>query len=102
MEDMIAQFPRWKLSYDRKSISRSIVAKDFVEAIKFFNQVVEAAEAQNHHPDLHLTQYRCVKVVLSTHAVHGLSVHDFELASKIDKIDVKYSPKCLQENPYVL
>ncbi|KAJ7294302.1 hypothetical protein O6H91_03G008600 [Diphasiastrum complanatum] len=102
IEAMIAQFPRWKLSDDKKSISRSFVAKDFVEAMKFFNQVAEAAEAQNHHPDLHLTRYRCVKVILSTHAIHDLSAQDFELASKIDKIDVKYSPKWLRENPSVL
>ncbi|KAJ7560995.1 hypothetical protein O6H91_03G009800 [Diphasiastrum complanatum] len=51
IEAMIAQFPRWKLSDDKKSISRSFVAKDFVEAMKFFNQVAEAAEAQNHHPE---------------------------------------------------
>jgi hypothetical protein len=49
--------------------------------------------------DLHLTDYRTVRVVLSTHAIQGLSALDFSLAARIDKIDVAYSPKWLRENP---
>lgn len=31
-------------------------------AIEFFNKVAELAEAEGHHPDLHLESYREVKV----------------------------------------
>jgi 4a-hydroxytetrahydrobiopterin dehydratase len=31
-------------------------------AIAFFTEVMEVAEAEGHHPDLHLTKYRDVKV----------------------------------------
>ncbi len=35
-----------------------------VAAVKFFDQVAEVAEEEGHHPDLHLTDYREVKVSL--------------------------------------
>ena len=33
-------------------------------AVSFFGKVAEVAEEQGHHPDLHLTDYREVKVGL--------------------------------------
>ena len=66
-------------------------------AIKFFNAVAELAEAEGHHPDLHLTNYRNVTMELSTHAINGLSLYDFVMASKIDALPVEYSPKWLRE-----
>ena len=33
-------------------------------AVRFFDKVAEVAEEQGHHPDLHLTDYREVKVGL--------------------------------------
>ena len=47
---------------------------------------------------MHLTNWRDVEVVASTHAIGGLSLHDFVLAAKLDTIDVTYSPKWLREN----
>lgn len=66
-------------------------------AIRFFNDVAAVAEAEGHHPDLHLTGYRNVEVVLSTHVIGGLSMFDFVVASKLDAIDVDYSPKWLRD-----
>ncbi len=34
-----------------------------VAAISFFNRVMEVAEVEGHHPDLHLTNYRDVQVM---------------------------------------
>ncbi|CAK9260692.1 unnamed protein product [Sphagnum jensenii] len=99
LEQKVKEAPLWELSPDRKSISRTFVAKNFAEGLKFFNAVAQLAEEWNHHPDLHLTDYRTVRVVLSTHAIQGLSALDFSLAARIDKIDVAYSPKWLRENP---
>jgi 4a-hydroxytetrahydrobiopterin dehydratase len=44
------------------------------------------AEAEGHHPDLHLTNYRDVTIELWTHAAGGLTENDFILAAKIDKL----------------
>ena len=46
------------------------------------------AEAEDHHPDLHLEGYRNVWIELSTHAIGGLSENDFILAAKIDRLPV--------------
>ncbi|MFO0929868.1 MAG: 4a-hydroxytetrahydrobiopterin dehydratase [Gemmataceae bacterium] len=48
----------------------------------------QVAEAEGHHPDLHLTGYRNVAVELSTHAIGGLSENDFILAARIDQLPV--------------
>ncbi len=55
--------------------------------VKFVDEVAALADAENHHPDIHL-YYRKVVVELHTHAVGGLSANDFILAAKIDRITV--------------
>ena len=67
-------------------------------AVAFFNAVCGVAEAEGHHPDLHLVNYRDVELVLSTHAIGGLARADFILAAKLDALEVEYSPKWLREH----
>ena len=78
--------PQWTLSEDAKSISRKLVCKHFAEAMKLLNQIGDVAESENHHPDLHLTGYRKVRIDLTTHAIGGLSENDFIVAAKIDEL----------------
>ena len=58
---------------------------DFASALAFTNAIGALAEEMNHHPDIELGWGR-VNVRIWTHAVNGLSEHDFELATKIDGI----------------
>jgi len=60
--------------------------RDFMAAVKFIGCVAKLAEKEDHHPDIHLTSYRKLKIDLSTHAIGGLSENDFILAAKIDKL----------------
>lgn len=78
--------PRWSIADDSKSISRKVNCKHFVEAMALLNQIAEVAESEQHHPDLHLTGYRNVRIDLTTHAIGGLSENDFIVAAKIDEI----------------
>ena len=80
------QLPAWKLAGDGKSIRREWRAKDFVTALDFFRRVGEVAEAEGHHPDLHLVEYRNVAIEIWTHAIGGLSENDFILAAKISPL----------------
>ena len=80
--------PDWKLAADGRAIRREWRVKDFATALDFFRRVGEVAEAEDHHPDLHLTSYRNVAIELSTHAIGGLSENDFILAAKIDQLPV--------------
>lgn len=74
----------WGVINDDKAIQREFTFKDFKEALAFINKVGVVAEEEGHHPDLNLHSWNKVTVTLSTHAIGGLSINDFVLASKID------------------
>jgi len=80
------QSPEWQLNADGKKIFRKYVLKNFLSAIRFINGIAQLAEEQNHHPDIHLTDYCHVRVDLSTHAVDGLTANDFILAQQINQL----------------
>lgn len=64
-------------------ISYEFIFNDFDEAMFFVNEVAAVAESEDHHPDIHV-YFKRVIIELTTHAVHGLSLNDFILASKIE------------------
>lgn len=68
-------------------IVREFTKKNFVDAVQFIQKIAEVAEAEGHHPDIHLTDYKQLRVELTTHAIGGLSVNDFILAAKIDTLE---------------
>jgi 4a-hydroxytetrahydrobiopterin dehydratase len=76
----------WVLSEDVKNISKKFEFKDFSLALEFVNKVGVIAESEGHHPDIKLFDYKFVTVILSTHAIGGLSMNDFIVASKINNI----------------
>lgn len=84
----LASVPEWTLTDDGIKIRREWVVKNFMAGLEFFNKVAELAEAEGHHPDLHLVGYRNVAIEIWTHAIGGLSENDFILAAKIDAIPV--------------
>ena len=78
---MSVSAPGWSMESNR--LQRDYVFRNFLEAMAFLNHVAEIAEAANHHPDLHLTKYKFVRVELWTHTTGGVTERDFELANKI-------------------
>lgn len=82
----LSQVPGWKLTEDARGIFRSYELKDFNAAVAMVNAIAKIAETEGHHPDLHLTGYKRLRVDLSTHAVGGLSENDFILAAKINEL----------------
>jgi len=81
------------------ALSRSFTARNFQCALNFLNAVGVLAERENHHPDLHLTGYRNVEIVLYTHSLGGITANDLALAGEMDAIPVEYSPKWLKSHP---
>jgi 4a-hydroxytetrahydrobiopterin dehydratase len=59
---------------------------NFREALTFTNRVGELAEAQGHHPDIHLSWGR-VALTIWTHKINGLTESDFILAAKADLLE---------------
>lgn len=78
----------WQLTEDGQRIRKEWTVTNFMAGLGFFNQVGEIAEADGHHPDLHIAGYRNVAIELWTHAIGGLSENDFILAAKIDQVPV--------------
>jgi len=72
-----------------------IVAKygleSFVEAAQFVLEIARAATHADHHPDISLSYPATVQVVLTTHAIGGLSHLDIELARVIARLAVDAS-----------
>lgn len=91
--NQLSLLPNWQLSVDGKWIHRKLVFKNFVQAVSCVNKIADLAEAESHHPDLHLTGYRNLEIAISTHAIDGLSENDFILASKIDALVAIEFPK---------
>ena len=75
----------WEL-VDGKSIRKTVKCKDFLDAVSLIQKIAPIAEAEDHHPDLHLTGYRKLSIELSTHSIGGLSENDFILAAKLDRV----------------
>eukprot|EP00904_Undaria_pinnatifida_P004183 jgi/Undpi1/13766/HiC_scaffold_9.g03417.m1 len=95
----LSSLPLWVLSESGDAIIRSFVAKDFVAAMAFMSEVARISEEQGHHPDLHLTQYRHVEILLQTHQMGGVTQNDIIEARLFDRLPVAYSPKWLKEHP---
>src|SRR5687768_2171986 len=81
---LLRDVPSWTLKGDR--IARDLAFKDFAAALAFANAVGRVAEREDHHPDLHLTDYKRLRIELTTHAAGGLSRNDFILAAKVDAL----------------
>ena len=79
----------WTLLGQPDRIAKTWTVKNFVAGMEFFQRITELAEAETHHPDLHMGGYRNVTIEIRTHAIDGLSLNDFILAAKIDELPVR-------------
>ena len=82
---LLAAVSGWEL-VDGTMIRKQLTLADFMSVIRCVQRIAELAEAEDHHPDLHITSYRKLAIELSTHAIGGLSENDFILAAKIDAL----------------
>ena len=87
--EQLQNVPGWELHENGKVMYRKYVTRNFLAAVHFIDEVAKVAEADNHHPDIHLTGYRNLRIDLSTHAISGLSENDFILAAKINQLPVE-------------
>jgi len=77
--EWLKDLPGWSL--ESGSIRKEFRFKSYLGGLNFAYSVGKTAELENHHPDLFIG-WRRVKVVLSTHAIEGLSQNDFVMAAK--------------------
>jgi 4a-hydroxytetrahydrobiopterin dehydratase len=89
VQEQLQRLPGWQLTRDNQRIRKEWTVRNFLAGMAFFEKVAELAEADGHHPDIHLESYRNVAIELWTHAIGGLSENDFILAAKIDQLPVE-------------
>jgi len=87
---LLQELRGWEL-VDGARLRRAIKCRDFTDAVGLINRIAEVAQAEDHHPDLHLTGYRRLTIELSTHSIGGLSENDFIVAAKIDQLLASHS-----------
>ena len=69
-----------------ESLIRDYEFKDFAAAMAFVNQVADAAEEANHHPDILVHGWNKVRLTLTTHSEGKLTENDRAMAERIDAI----------------
>jgi|WetSurMetagenome_2_1015567.scaffolds.fasta_scaffold00368_19 4a-hydroxytetrahydrobiopterin dehydratase len=66
-------------------LTKDFKFESYMDGVAFAKKAAEIADAEGHHPDI-LLSYKRIVIDVFTHAVAGLSVNDFILAAKIDRI----------------
>jgi 4a-hydroxytetrahydrobiopterin dehydratase len=75
---------RWNT--ENNKLTYEFVFANFVEAVKFVNQIVPLAEKANHHPDILIHSYKKVRIELFTHSEGKITDKDYQLAGEIEKL----------------
>ena len=68
------------------ALVRDYEFEDFAGAMAFVNQVADAAEEANHHPDILVHGWNKVRLTLTTHSEGGLTDNDHAMAQRIDAL----------------
>ena len=83
----ILNLNNWSINQDKDMIFKKFIFKNFKKSLNFVNIVAEIAENESHHPDISMGYSYCL-IIIHTHAIKGLSLNDFILASKLDLIKI--------------
>ena len=78
----------WSIIKNDKEIfflEKNFKFKNFKESQNFINNVSELSENEEHHPDINFG-WGYAKIIITTHAIEGLSENDIILAAKIDQV----------------
>ena len=78
----------WEVNVNSKTIyflEKKFTFKNFINSQEFVNKVGKISEEERHHPDISFG-WGYAKIIITTHAIEGLSENDFILAAKIDQI----------------
>jgi 4a-hydroxytetrahydrobiopterin dehydratase len=79
----LAAHPGWER--DGEALARTYAFAGYADGIAFVVRLGFAAEARDHHPDLHVG-YRRVRVLLTTHDAGGITALDAEMAERADAL----------------
>ena len=87
-DKLIEMAPEWKIGKSEKGVSyieRVHHASKFMEGIDFVKKIAEAAEDNNHHPDM-IINYKRISIRYWTHTASGVTLADVQMAQKINPL----------------
>jgi 4a-hydroxytetrahydrobiopterin dehydratase len=73
-------------SLDGDAIVRDQEFADFAAALAYVNRIGEAAERENHHPDILIHGWNNVQLRLSTHSAGGITQADIDMSRTLDAV----------------
>ena len=87
----------WNVKSRKKKLyflEKNFKFKNFINSQNFINKIGEISEKENHHPDISFG-WGYAKIIITTHAIEGLSENDFILAAKIKSFSDNPSIACV-------
>ena len=78
----------WDVVKNEKNVfflEKNFKFKNFIDSQNFINKVGNISEEENHHPDIKFG-WGYAKIIITTHAIEGLSENAFILEAKIDNL----------------
>ncbi|PDP89660.1 4a-hydroxytetrahydrobiopterin dehydratase [Glycomyces fuscus] len=85
IRDGLARLTDWELDPAAPAISRTVRLPDFPAAIALVNEIAQAAEQVDHHPDIDI-RYNTLHLTLSTHSEGAVTERDMSLAARLDEL----------------
>ncbi|WP_226666418.1 4a-hydroxytetrahydrobiopterin dehydratase [Metabacillus litoralis] len=84
IEESLKTVKGWKITND-KWLEKKYRFKDYLNGIKFVQEVANLSEEENHHPFISI-DYKLVTIRLFSWNAKGITKLDFELVKKYDEI----------------
>ena len=83
----LPQLPGWQIMIIEgiDHLQKVYQFNNFVQALRFTNEIGAIAEAENHHPAI-LTEWGKVTVTWWTHKITGLHNNDFIMAARTEEL----------------
>ncbi len=80
----LKNLPGWER--DEQSLRKEFVFPTFADAMIFVNEVAQAAEDMNHHPDIFINQ-NIVKLLTKSHDAMGVTDKDIALVERAQEAE---------------
>lgn len=84
LAELLASRSDW--TREGETLTKTYRCRGWKSAIAFVGRIAAAADALDHHPDVHIERYRNVRIVTTTFATGKLSDADVALARRIDEV----------------
>ncbi|NKZ02008.1 4a-hydroxytetrahydrobiopterin dehydratase [Nocardiopsis alborubida] len=85
IRDGLTRLTDWELDPAVPAIRRTVRLPDFPAAIALVNEIAQAAEQVDHHPDIDI-RYDTLHLALSTHSEGAVTDKDMSLAARVDEL----------------